>query len=172
MNLKRQHYRNKLEKIFQTTISLPTIPQLRLKTILHHLGWSSIMIQMSDTVNSLFWVFLELLHHISSNHSFFCPIIFFLVSFPLSIHREPTHYPVTGQSFPLDEQIFYFSIFTVNRSELFAPVFRYRCSVLRYPFCFKSSIARLTVDFDIERSLAILRSDGQHFPSLFALCVR
>lgn len=52
--------------------------------------------------------------------------------------------------------------FSTNRSELFPPFLRYRRSTVIYPHRFRSSTARLTVDLEIFRSIAIVRSDGQH----------
>ena len=40
------------------------------------------------------------------------------------------------------------------------------------PLCFKSSIARRTVDLDMDRSFAILLSDGQHCPCALARFAR
>ena len=51
---------------------------------------------------------------------------------------------------------------------LLAPLGLYRCSVFIYPPDTRSCIARWTVARDIDKSLAILRSDGQHWPSELA----
>lgn len=56
--------------------------------------------------------------------------------------------------------------------ELHPPDFLYLCSVMIYPLALKSLIARFTVDFESDRSLAIRFSDGQQIPSALALFTR
>ena len=94
-------------------------------------------------------------------------LLVLLYKLTLTVHCEPTHGPAYRQSYPLARRYFSKS-WIVKSNELFAPLWRYLCSTLIKPVLVRSSIARFTVDLDIDRSIAILRSDGQHLPPEFA----
>ena len=103
-----------------------------------------------------------------NNYIFSAILIFSGDRFAFSCHDERYHPPSKEHSTPLVDQwrIKTAYAFSVKSKLLLPPDFLYRCLVSMRPAFLKSSNARLTVDWDSLRSLAIVGMAGQHCASL------